>query len=188
MKHTGILKAFEPKIYNDSHDKFNEFFKFEMTMDIQGVEVKGEAMSKDQNGSKHWKIGKEHEFEKKEQQYAVGGIAFRGIKTVELVPTSSTSSSPSAYNITKEAYTVARFGHTMALQFLETISEKERKDMVQAFAEKDITTLPKEALDAIIVNAGRKLVSKLAKQMSESVDRVAMELVKSHEGGDAKAS
>lgn len=151
---SGILKEFKPLLKNNVHDQYKDFWKFVVTIESNGATIEGEAMAKNQSGSKSWVIGSMHDFTKKENQYAQGGLSIQGLKVQENAPTQSTSSSSGGYyTMEKESYTISRYSHSLALDYVNSLPEKEAEKMRADF--------------------GSDLISKFAESIAKSVDKVA---------------
>lgn len=160
----GTLKGYEPKKTDGYHDKFKELFKFIVTIEENGKEFKGEAFSQSSAGSKNWKVGALHNYEKKENSNAEGGYGVKSLKVIE----ASKPQGGSPTDKTKESFVVSRFAHQFALEYLNSLNDEERGKLINDLGVKEI-------------------VSKLAKTMAKSVYKVALEIQKMDEGGDVKA-
>lgn len=160
----GTLKGYEPKMRDGNHEKYNDFFKFVVTIEENGKEFKGEALAKGANGSKNWAIGKLHEYQKKENDYAEGGYGVKSLKVIE----ASKPQGGSPTDNTKESFVVSRFAHQFALEYLNSLNDEERGKLINDLGVKEI-------------------VSKLAKTMAKSVYNTAVLIQKMDEGGDVKA-
>ena len=172
---------------NDKHYFYEKMslYGFIITIDSNGQEIKGEAFAKGTQGSKNWSIGKPHEFELKESGYAIGGYQIKGLKCLETTHEKSAQVSTASHDIVKESYVISRFAHQIAIDYLNSLEEKDRNEIIKTIAEKDLKELDKNQIDEIIVNAGRKYISKVAKSMAESVEDIAILVQKVHEKPEA---
>lgn len=165
----GVLKSFKPKLNpNGTHSERNNIFYFIVEIDISGVKTIGEAGSKSTAGSKSWIIGKEHEFEKMENSYAEGGYYFKGLKVLELVPSSSKSVASPSFDIEKESYVISRFAHTYALERLLSLTQEERKKLE--------------------TDHGTGLIYNMAAHIAKSVYEKAMQIQAMHEARNNKTA
>lgn len=165
----GILKSFAPLLQEDgTHSKKDELYKFVVKIDEKGSETKGVALAQHTTGSKRWKLNANHEYTRIPNDYSPGGYFIKGLKCTETTNTQKPGS-PQSFDMKKESYVVSRFAHQFALDYLNTLPEKEREKLMEDLGSKEI-------------------VSKLSKTMAGSVHKIALEVQKMDEGGNREAS
>lgn len=162
----AILKEFKPLIKNNLHDKYEDNYKFSVTLEDNGSVILGEAWSKHPTGSKSWTIGLMHDYQSKDNQYCDNGKKITALKVAENATQSSTStpsfSKPTAsYDFSKEAFVISRFSHTIALDHIKTLDT--------------------ESLTKLKKDKGDQLVSLYAKSYANSVYEVYCQVIKLHE-------
>ena len=171
----GVLKSFEPKLingqhysYKNKHDEKKPLYVFVVKLESNLKEIMGEAASVNMDGSRSWEIGKNHEFEARENDRAEGGYNISKLKCLEQANSPGGQGSAFAFDIKKESYVISRFAHTFALERLLSMNEEDRKKLE--------------------TDHGQEVVSKMAMSVAKSVENVALEVQKLHEGGNREAS
>lgn len=181
----GILKSFNPKVRNDgTHDEFNGTYKFVVALEVSGITQRGEAGSKSTNGSKSWKLGKLHEFEKTENAYCENNTYFKGLKCIETEPLAQTTGkiTQPAHDIVKESYVVSRFSHDAAIRYFDALPELEKAKKIAEESNTLYGQLEVTQINEMLINAGRQLIFKTAESFAKHVNDVALQVQKSHEG------
>lgn len=161
----GILKGFKPLLKNNVHDQFDGNWKFIVTIDENGTLIEGEGWAKNESGSKNWTEGAMHDYEKVSSQYAHNSTKFKGLKIQENTATpSNVSTTGGHYDFERESYVISRFSHTFALDYLNSLPEKESTKMKE--------------------DHGREVIGKLAESIAKSVYRVAKVVRTTNEAGN----
>lgn len=168
----GILTEFKPKMNGNTHEMYEKYYKFTVKLDSNGKIIEGEAMAGRTEGSRAWMIGKAHNFESKENSYATGGYSIRGLKVLEELTNTNTTSTPAStksyytqYSVEKEAWTTARYAHNLAVEYLNT--------------------LPEDEVNQLRSDHKTDLVGKMAKSIFNSTKELAESMINANAGGNS---